>query len=208
MSFEQSVEEAVEESKNRNFSESIELIVNVRGVDLSDPENRISEDLRLPNKPDEEVRIAVIGDTMAAEVENADEELTENELEEYFDNPSDAKELADDFSFLLAEAPLMPKIGQQLGQVLGPRNMMPDPVQPGEDPTEDIEGLRNTVSVRLREHPLVQIKVGEEQFDLENVSENAQTAYQFIENNLPEGRPNIKSVYVKTTMGQPVQVEV
>jgi large subunit ribosomal protein L1 len=86
--------------------------------------------------------------------------------------------------------------------------MMPDPMQPGEDPTEEIESLRNTVSVRIREDPLLQVKVGEESFDLENVADNAEAVYEFVSGEMPNGDNNIKSVLLKTTMGSPVEVEV
>ncbi len=208
MSFEQAVEKAVQSAEDRNFTESVDLVVNFTGLDLSDPENRLNDDLRLPYRPDEEVRIAVIGDTLVNATDSADKEITEEELENIFDEPNQAKDLADEFSFIIAEAPLMPKIGQQLGQVLGPRDMMPDPMQPGEDPTEEIESLRNTVSVRIREDPLLQVKVGEESFDLENVADNAEAVYEFVSGEMPNGDNNIKSVLLKTTMGSPVEVEV
>jgi large subunit ribosomal protein L1 len=208
MSFEQAVEEAVQSAEDRNFTESVDLVVNFTGLDLSDPENRLNDDLRLPYRPDEEVKIAVIGDTLVNATDSADKEITEEEIEDIFDEPNQAKDLADEFSFIIAEAPLMPKIGQQLGQVLGPRDMMPDPMQPGEDPTEEIESLRNTVSVRIREDPLLQVKVGEESFDLENVADNAEAVYEFVSGEMPNGDNNIKSVLLKTTMGSPVEVEV
>ncbi len=208
MSFEQAVEKAVQVAEDRNFTESVDLVVNFTGLDLSDPENRLNDDLRLPYRPDEEVKIAVIGDTLVNATDSADKEITEEELEDIFDEPNQAKDLADEFSFIIAEAPLMPKIGQQLGQVLGPRDMMPDPMQPGEDPTEEIESLRNTVSVRIREDPLLQVKVGEESFDLENVADNAEAVYEFVSGEMPNGDNNIKSVLLKTTMGSPVEVEL
>jgi len=149
----------------------------------------------------------VIGDTIINNVDNADREVTEDELEEMFDDPSKAKDLAEEMSFLIAEAPLMPKIGQQLGQVFGPRNMMPDPTPPGSDPTGQIEELRNTVTLRLKEEPLLQLKIGNEKQDEDQIARNASAVYDFIENQLPQGSNNIKSVLVKTTMGQPVEVE-
>ncbi len=100
----------------------------------------------------------------------------------------------------------MPKIGQQLGQVFGPRNMMPDPMPPGSDPSDKIESLRNTVSVRVKEQPLLQLKVGNEEQDLEDVSRNAQAVYDFLEERLPSGSSNIKNVIIKTTMGPAVEV--
>ena len=207
MNFEEAVEEAVDSSEERNFAESIDLIINFKGLDLSNPDNRFNEDLKLPYQADEDVKVAVIGDTLAKNADNADLEITEDELEdEYFENPSNAKDLADGYSFIIAEAPLMPKIGSQLGQVLGPRNMMPDPMPPGSDPTDQIEDLRNTVTLRLGEEPLLQIKVGKEDGELENFARNASTIYNFVEERLPQGHNNVKSVLIKTTMGPTVEV--
>ncbi len=207
MNFEEAVETALEEREERNFSESFDLIINFKDIDLSNPDNRFNEDFKLPFQADEEVKIAVIGDTLVNNADNADGEVTEDELEEYFDNPDDAKELAEEYSFLIAESPLMPKIGGQLGQVLGPRNMMPDPMPPGSDPTDEIEQLRNTVTLRLREDPLMQIKVGNEDQDIENVARNASAVFDFVEEHLEKGKNQIKSVLVKTTMGSPVEVD-
>lgn len=207
MNFEDAVNEAVEQAEERDFTESIDLIINFTGLDLSDPDNRFNEDFKLPFQADEDVKVAVIGDTLAKNASNADLEITEDELEEeYFDNPNNAKDLADEYSFLIAEAPLMPKIGSQLGQVFGPRNMMPDPMPPGSDPTDEIEDLRNTVTLRLREDPLMQIKIGNEERDLEEAARNASSIYDFVESQLPQGQNNVKSVLIKTTMGPTVEV--
>ncbi|MFB6100651.1 MAG: 50S ribosomal protein L1 [Candidatus Nanohalobium sp.] len=208
MEFQDAIEEAVEESEERGFTESVDLIFNFRDVDLSDPNNRFNEDIKLPYQADEEIKVAVIGDSITNEADNADKKISEQELEdEYFDNPDNAKDLAEEYTFLLAEAPLMPKIGSQLGQVFGPRNMMPDPVQPGEDPSDDIEDLRNTVTLRLKQDPLMQIKIGNEEQDLGNVAMNADTIYEFVTGEMPKGDNNLKSVLVKTTMGPTVEVE-
>lgn len=207
MNFEEAVQTALEEREERNFTESFDLIFNFKDIDLSNPDNRFNEDFKLPFQADDEVKIAVIGDTLVNNAENADGEITEDELEEYFDNPNDAKELADEYSFLIAESPLMPKIGGQLGQVLGPRNMMPDPMPPGSDPTDEIEQLRNTVTLRLREDPLMQIKVGNEDKEVEDVARNASAVYDFVRDHLEKGDNQIKSVLIKTTMGSPVEVD-
>ena len=151
-------------------------------------------------------KVAVIGESIINNAENADRTINKDELEEMFDNPDMAKDLAEEFSFLIAEAPLMPKIGQQLGQIFGPRNMMPDPMPPGSDPSDEIEALRNTVTLRLREDPLMQVKIGNEEQNLEDVASNAEAIVDFVEDQMPQGRNNLKSVLVKTTMGSPEEV--
>jgi large subunit ribosomal protein L1 len=205
MNFQEAIENAVEDSKERDFNESIDMIINFRGLDLSDPSNRISDEVKLPNKADDTIKIAVIGDSLNEDA--ADRKVSEDELEDMFDNPNDAKKLAEDFDFLIAEAPLMPKIGQQLGQVFGPRNMMPDPMPPGTDPTEEIEDLRNTVRINVKEQPLLQIKIGKKDYEADSVARNASTVYEFVTENLPDSDNNIKNVMIKTTMGPSVEVD-
>lgn len=208
MEFESAVEHAIEDADARNFNQSIDMIINLNKIDLSNPNNRVNEDIKLPFQADEDVKIAVIGDTLAKNGEDAaDRAITESELEDMFENPDEAKDLAEEFDFLIAEAPLMPDIGQHLGQVFGPRDMMPDPMPPGSDPTEEIEGLRSTVSVRLKEDPLIQLKIGNEEQDPSDVARNAQTVYNFLTDSLPEGENNLKNVLVKTTMGPTVEVQ-
>jgi large subunit ribosomal protein L1 len=207
MSFTEAIEKAVEESEDRNFKESLDLIINFRDVDLSDPNNRFNEDFKLPYQADESIKVAVIGESIINNADNADRIINKDELEEFFDEPSNAKDLAEEFSFLIAEAPMMPKIGQQLGQVLGPRNMMPDPMPPGSDPSDKIEDLRNTVTLRLREDPLMQVKVGHEEQEEDEIASNAEAIYNFVEDQMPQGQNNIKSVLIKTTMGSPVEVD-
>jgi large subunit ribosomal protein L1 len=206
MEFEEAVEKAIEDAPERNFTESVDVVVNFRDLDLSEASNRFNEDIKLPYQASDDVKIAVIGDTLVKNADNADREITEDELEDLYENPNDAKTLAEEMSFIIAEAPLMPDIGQHLGQVFGPRNMMPDPMPPGSDPTDRIESLRNTVTVRLKEDPVIHLKVGTEKQDVENVARNASAVYDFIEGELPQGSNNIKDVLVKTTMGPSIEV--
>ncbi|WP_414836801.1 50S ribosomal protein L1 [Candidatus Nanohalococcus occultus] len=208
MNFETAVEDAVAEAKARNFNQSIDMIINLGKIDLSNPNNRVNEGLKLPYQADEDVKIAVIGDTLVNNGgDAADMAITEDELEDLFEDPSEARKIADEYDFLIAEAPLMPDIGQHLGQVLGPRDMMPDPMPPGSNPTEKIEGLRSTISVRLKEEPLIQLKIGNEEQDPSNVARNAQTVYNFLVEQLPEGENNLKNILLKTTMGPTVEVQ-
>jgi large subunit ribosomal protein L1 len=85
--------------------------------------------------------------------------------------------------------------------------MMPDPMPPGSDPSDKIESLRNTVTLRLREDPLMQVKVGNEEQDGDEVSSNAEAIYDFVIDQMPQGQNNIKSVLIKTTMGSPIEVD-
>ena len=55
------VQKALESAKKRNFTETVELAINLKDVDLTIPKNRITEDIILPNGRGKAVKICVIG---------------------------------------------------------------------------------------------------------------------------------------------------
>ena len=56
------VKEAKEQSKPRNFTESVDIIINVRDLDVKKPENRFSEEVVLPKGRGKQVKLGVIAD--------------------------------------------------------------------------------------------------------------------------------------------------
>lgn len=208
MSFDDALTELADRFGTRNFTQSVDLVINLREIDLDDPENRFSVEINLPYAADDDTKICVIGETITANAENADRTIGPDELDEIMDDESRAKDLAEEFDFFIAEAPLMPKIGKELGSVLGPRNKMPEPMQPGEDPSERINALRSAVAVQLKEAPSIKCKVGTEEMDPDELAENAAAIYNQVTSELPRSSHNIKDVLVKLTMSSPVEVQV
>ncbi|MDY6788342.1 MAG: 50S ribosomal protein L1 [Candidatus Nanohaloarchaea archaeon] len=206
MELEEAVRKASEEAKERNFVQSVDLVVNLKNVELDQPENRFSEDLTLPYQASDN-KVAVIGDTLVKNADNADKKIDSDELEELFDDKSEAKNLADEMDFFIAEAPLMPDIGKQLGPVLGPRNKMPKPMPPGSDPSDRIENLKRSVSIKVGESPSVKCKIGDEEMDPDQVAENAEAILNLIKDNMPKGEHNLKDVYIKLTMGPAIEAK-
>ncbi len=207
MNIAQTVEEAKDVSQERNFTQAVDLIINVKNVDLNDPQNRFSEDIKLPYRPSDDVKVCVIGETITQNADNADRIIDPDELEDLFDDESEAKAIAERYDFFIAEAPLMPDIGQNLGSVLGPRNKMPEPMPPGSDPSEHIDDLRNTITVQLKESPSIKCKIGEEDMDDEQIIDNADAVVNQVTGLLPQNEHNIKEVIIKLTMGKPVTVQ-
>ena len=56
------VKEAKEQSKPRNFTESVDIIINIRDLDVRKPENRFNEEVALPNGRGKPINIGVIAD--------------------------------------------------------------------------------------------------------------------------------------------------
>ncbi|MEM3549734.1 MAG: 50S ribosomal protein L1 [Candidatus Bathyarchaeia archaeon] len=205
------VKEALEKSEKRNFTQSVELIINLQDVDMKSPEGRIQDNIELPHpSPEKKNRICVVATgelALKARRANADLVIERAELEGLAGNKKELRKLAEEYDYFIAEAPLMPLVGKILGPTLGPRGKMPMPVPP----TADIEGMlkryRRMVTVRLRNQPVIQCHVGTENMKEEEITENIQTILRAIEGKLKKGMKNIKSICVKTTMGSPVKIK-
>ncbi|WP_456474270.1 50S ribosomal protein L1 [Candidatus Pyrohabitans sp.] len=204
------VGEARKASKKRNFTQSFDLAINLRDIDMSKPENRINEEVVLPKGRGKPVKVAVIaGDELAhAAKEHADMVITKEELEELAKDKKKAKKIANDIDFFIAQAELMPTIGRFLGPVLGPRGKMPKPVPPNAPLGAIVERLRRTVRLRTKDKPVIHVAVGSEDMSDEDIAQNAEAVLTHLDRKLEKGMNNIRSVYIKTTMGPSVRVEV
>ena len=192
-----------EVSKKRNFVQTVDLIINLQYLDVRRPENRINEVLELPHGTGKEVRIVVFSDSL----KDLDVPIiTSAEIEKIASNKREAKKLARNTDFFLAEPSLMPVIGKHLGRYLAPRGKMPKVIS-GEV-EKMIESLRKSVRLRIKDSPVIQCKVGSEDMEDEKIAENIEVVLRFLAEKLPKGKNNIKNVLVKMTMSKPVKVEV
>jgi large subunit ribosomal protein L1 len=199
------VEAALAKSKDqgRKFKQSVDLAINLKNVDLSVPKNRIEEEVPLPHGRGRTVKIAIFasGDLAARARGVADTVITPEQIGELAGDKKRFKKVVNDHTFFLAEAPLMPTIGKSLGVVLGPRGKMPRPIPPNADPKVMVDNLRRTVRVRSKDRHTFHTVVGSEDLGATEIAENVELILKRIEAKLEQGRNNIASAFVKTTMG-------
>ncbi len=200
----------VKKAKKRNFVQSIDLAINLKDIDMKKPENRLNEEIVLPEGRGKDVKIAIIaeGDVAHQAKDFVDTVITAGELEELAKDKKVAKKLANQHEFFIAQTDLMATVGRFLGTILGPRGKMPKPVPPAAPVAPIVERLRKTVRLRTKEQPVIHLSVGREDMDDKAIAENIYTVLQFVERKMEKGLNNIRSVYLKTTMGPCVRIEV
>ena len=203
------VKEAKGQAKPRNFTESVDIIINIRDLDVKKPENRFNEEVTLPKGRGKDVNIGVIADgelIVQAKDAGLDVVINKADLEELGKNRKNAKKLANSVDFFIAQADMMPLVGRFLGPILGPRNKMPKPVPASIKLDPLLERLQNTVKVGVKQQPSIQIIVGSQVMSDEDIAENVETVLTVLDRNLEKGRSQIKSMFIKTTMGPVVRV--
>jgi large subunit ribosomal protein L1 len=197
------VKKALEHSPKRNFTQTVDLSINLKDVDLSIPKNRIQEDIILPHGRGKPIKVCVIGsgEMLLKAKDVADKVVSVEELGTIADDKKQAKKMANEFQYFIAEAPLMPTIGKRLGIVLGPRGKMPKPIPPGADPKPMIDNLRKSVSIRTRDKMTFHTAVGTTDMTPEDIADNIELIVKRVGMKLEKGTMNIRSAFVKTTMG-------
>jgi large subunit ribosomal protein L1 len=197
------VKKTLKGSKQREFLESVELAVNLVDVDLSDPKNRIQEDIILPKGRGKPIKVGLFGSSeMAGKAKDvADIVIRPEQLEELAGNKAKAKKTLADYDFFVAEAPLMPTIGKRLGVILGTTGRMPRPIPPGSDPSNIIKNLKNSVRVRTKDKKTFHVPIGTKDMSPEDIAENLDVVLKRIIAKLERGKNSVKSAYLKSTMG-------
>ncbi len=199
-------------SKQRNFKQTYDLIINLKGLDPKKQEHQIDLFVTLPHSRGRKVKVcALVGAELEEQAKNVCDSVI---MSDSFDRHKDKKELkkiANGFDFFIAQANIMPKVATAFGRVFGPRGKMPNPksgcvVPPNANLKPLYEKLQRTVRTSVKSAPLIQCAIGSEDMNPDDIAENALTIYSSLLHALPNEKHNIREIYVKLTMGKPVKV--
>ena len=204
------VQKALDESKklDRKFKQNIDLVINLKNVNLEEAKNRIDEEIILPHGRGKDAKIAIFasGELALKSKGKVDLIIKPEEIEDLASDKKKFKKIVDEHDFFIAEAPLMPTIGKTLGVVLGPRGKMPRPVPPHIDITSIVKNLRKTIKLRSKTNKTFHAIAGKEEMINEHIAENIDVIIKRLESKLERGKMNIGSLHVKTTMGPSVRI--
>ncbi len=196
----------VKETAVAKFDESVDIAVNL-GVDAKKSDQTVRGSVVLPAGTGKKVRIAVFaqGDkAKAAQEAGAD-------IVGFDDLAAKVKEGFMDFDVVIATPDAMKVVGQ-LGQILGPRGLMPNPkvgtVTP--DVTTAVKNARaGQVQYRTDKGGIVQCTIGRASFEPEQLKTNLLALIEALNKARPQGTKGIylKKISVSSTMGAGVRVD-
>lgn len=202
------IEAARGASPPRNFVQSFDLAVNLRELDMNRPDNRVNIRFQLPKGAGQrKVLVFASGDlALRARRAGADAVVEPAELDQLATDKKAAKNRLKDYDVFVAEAPMMPTVGRVAGPILGPRGKMPTPVPPQAPIDNIIERERRVVNLRSRDKPFVHCIVGKEDMSDEDIALNIESVVSNLNGATKRGWGNIKSMFLKLTMGESVKM--
>ena len=204
------VKEAKAKSGQKKFNQTVELILDIKELDMKAPEGKIQQVIELPHATGKPNKICVIASgELALKARKAKAELVieKADLEELAGKKKELRKLANNYDVFISETPLMSRVGRIFGPALGPRGKLPVPVPPNADIASLIAKHRKTIVVKMRNQPIIQCPVGTENMKDEELVANIQAVLRLLEGKLKRGFKNIKFAFIKTSMGEPVKIK-
>ncbi len=196
----------VKESATAKFNESIDVAVNL-GIDAKKSDQVVRGSLVLPQGTGKSVRVAVFTQgepAKAAKAAGAD-------LVGLEDLAAQVKEGKIDFDVAIASPDAMRVVGQ-LGQILGPRGLMPNP-KVGTVTPNVAEAVKNAkagqVQFRTDKAGIVQCTIGRASFTEDALKDNLLALLDALNKARPAGAKGhyVKKVALSSTMGVGVRVD-
>lgn len=210
---EKKLKEAVQRlhGEKKNFSQSYDLIVALKELNLKDPKDQVEFFASVPNSLGRKRTVcALVGPEMIDDAKaSADLALEQSQFEKM--PKKELRKIAAKYDYFVGQANIMPKIAASFGRVLGPRGKMPNPkagcIVPPKTPLKPVsDRLQKTVKISVKKSPTVQVLIGSQKLGEDQVVENVRSVYSQLLHNLPREEHNVKAVYLKLTMSEPVRL--
>ena len=199
-----------ENNPKRNFTQSVEMIITLKGVDMKKGEIKLREIVPLPKAPSKPKKVLVVPTFEQLEYAKKAQPnviLTKEELQKLQGQKRAVKKLARQNDWFLIAQESMALAGRVLGPALGPRGKFPVPLPTAADITEYINRYKRSTLVKTKDQPQIQTFIGTEDMSAEDLAENALAVLNAIENKVRIDA-YLKAIYVKTTMGKVVKVSL
>ena len=189
------------------FNESVDVSVNL-GVDPKKSDQVVRGATVLPHGTGRTVRVAVFTQGAAAEAAKA----AGADIVGFEDLAESIKNGNMDFDVVIASPDAMRIVGQ-LGQVLGPRGLMPNP-KVGTVTTDVAEAVRKAKAGQVRyktdKAGIVHSTIGKVSFEAESLKKNIEALIQDLKRLKPSTSKGmyVKKVTLSTTMGPGLTIDI
>jgi large subunit ribosomal protein L1 len=196
----------VKETATAKFDESIDIAVNL-GIDAKKSDQTVRGSVVLPAGTGKKVRVAVFAQGDKATIaQDAGADIVG-----FDDLAARIKDGFMDFDVVIASPDAMRVVGQ-LGQILGPRGLMPNP-KVGTVSADVAQAVKNAkagqVQYRTDKAGIVQCTIGRASFSPEDLKTNLTALIDALNKAKPSGVKGVylRKVSVSSTMGIGVKVD-
>lgn len=194
------------ESK-RNFRETVELQIGLKNYNPN-TDKRFVGSVRLPAMVKPGMTVCILGDEVHIDQAKAlgVDFRSVDDLTKLKKDKKLVKKLAKSYDMFIASESVIKQLNRILGPGLTRAGKFPTPLSHNDNMEEKIQELKATVKFQLKKVLCMSTAVGHVELQDEELVANILMAINFLVSLLKKNWQNVKSLYVKTTMGKPVRV--
>merc|ERR1712216_318139 len=193
--------------KKRKFTETIELQIGLKNYDPQ-KDKRFSGTVKLPYLPRPRMKYCLLGD--AQHIDEAQkiglQTMDVDALKKLKKDKKLVKKLAKKYHGFLASESIIKQIPRLLGPGLNKAGKFPTLVTHGEPLENKVNEVKKSIKFQLKKVLCLGVAVGNASMSDKEVYINTQTAVNFLISLLKKNWQNVRSLYLKTTMGAPYRL--
>lgn len=193
--------------KARKFTETIELQIGLKNYDPQ-KDKRFSGTVKLPYTPRPSMKVCVLGDHKHCEEAKSlgIDAMTVEDLKKLNKNKKLVKKLAKKYDAFLASETIIKQIPRLLGPGLNKAGKFPTLLTHSEDMATKVNDLKCTVKFQLKKVLCLGVAVGNVGQTPEQLQTNIQISVNFLVSLLKKNWQNVRSLYLKSSMGKPQRI--
>jgi large subunit ribosomal protein L10Ae len=197
--------------KDRKFVETVDLQIGLKDYDPN-KDKRFAGSVRLPFVPRPRLKVCVIADAAhidkckAANIEFIDADTLKKKIDPADKKGKELKKWAKKFKLLFISESLVRQLPKLGGPFLTKWGKFPSVIQTADDVKTKIEEGLQTVKFQLKKVLCLGVAVANVSMNEEQIRQNLNMSINYLVSLLKKGWNNIKSLYIRTTMGHPVKL--
>ena len=197
---------ALKKVSSKKFDESVDLAITL-GVDAKKSDQQVRGVISLPKMPEKKIKVAVFADS--SEIENAKKSGADVIGGE--DLIEKVKKGEINFEKCISTPKMMVKVSS-LGQILGPKGLMPNPKlgTVTNDLNEAVKKVKaGQIEYKTDKAGIVHASIGKVSFSDDELIQNTTFFLNELKSKKPETSKGIflKKIYINTTMGPGLQLD-
>lgn len=190
--------------KKRNFLETIELQISLKNYDPN-KDKRFNGTIVLAHTPRPKLKVCILGNeaqyTEATEL--GLETMNVEDLKKLNKNKKLVKKLAASYDAFLASATLIRTIPRLLGPGLNRANKFPAPIAAGEDLNDKVDVTKRTIKFQMKKVLCLNAAIANVGMSEADIVANINQSVNFLVSLLKKNWQNVKTLYIKSSMGPP-----
>merc|ERR1712055_1171640 len=192
------------ETKKRKFQETVDLQIGLKNYDPQ-KDKRFSGTVKLKHVPRPKFTVCVLGDQAHNDEAEAKSipHMSADDLKKLNKDKKLVKKLAKKYDAFLASESLIKQIPRLLGPGLNKAGKFPTMLTHSDDMVGKVNDIKATVKFQMKKVLCLNVAVGNVGMTEDQIVQNLNLSINFLVSLLKKNWQNVKSLYIKSTMGTP-----